>query len=203
MNYDSGAYGARSVAVGDLDNDGHLDLAVANCSTDDSNACNGVGRVGVLLGNGDGTFRPAVAYSSGGQDGTVVAITDLNGDGNLDVVMANACANRSCPTGSVGVLFGKGNGTLQLPTVYATTGAWGLAVGDLNTDGKPDIVTTSGTVSVLLNRGDGTFAPEVSYDSFRYGSLSGAVADINGDGRPDLVVTLVQGGMVTARRPCS
>jgi hypothetical protein len=153
--------------------------------------------VGVLLGNGDGTFQPAVAYSSSGQYAFAVAIADLNADGKLDVVVTNACANPSCPTGSVGVLFGNGNGTLQAPTVYATGGAssaWslGLALGDLNADGKPDIVATyqSGGVGVLLNKGNGTFAPAVSYDSVGYMSYSAAVADINGDGHPDLVVTL-------------
>ncbi|MFY9559088.1 MAG: FG-GAP-like repeat-containing protein [Terriglobales bacterium] len=189
VNYDSGAYGARAVAVGDLNRDGHLDLVIANCSPDSSNACNGVGRVGVLLGNGDGTFQLPVAYTAGGTGANSVAIADFNGDGKLDVVVANTCADpRNCVTGTVGVLYGNGNGTLQLPIVYAT-GAEGLAVGDLNADGKPDIVTPS---SILLNMGDGTFAPPVSYDPGG-GSLSCAITDVNGDGRPDLVVPLVQG----------
>ena len=95
--YDSGGLAADSVAVADLNGDGHPDLVVANCQTlfnqsicDDSFTS---GSVSVLLGNGDGTFQAAVSYSLGGNGATSVAVADLNGDGHPDLVVATWCQN--------------------------------------------------------------------------------------------------------------
>jgi hypothetical protein len=86
-SYDPRGEGTDSIAIGDVNGDGKLDLVVTNgCA--DSNCTNG--SVSVLLGNGDGTFRPAVTYSSGGQEALSVAIGDVNGDGRLDIIVANA-----------------------------------------------------------------------------------------------------------------
>jgi hypothetical protein len=162
-----------SVAIGDLNSDGKLDLAVADATS---------GNVVVLPGHGDGTFASGVA-SNTGQQPVSVAIGDLNGDGKLDLVTADATSNR------VSVLLGRGDGTFQAPvndTVGQTPSA--VAIGDLNGDGRADIASAnrdSNTVSVLLGNGDGTFqAPR----SFAAGTLpvSVAIGDLNGDGRPDL-----------------
>src|ERR1035438_5079353 len=93
------AYGAgsfpQSVAVGDFNGDGKLDLALADQSS---------GTVSVLLGNGDGTFQAAVSYSAGPQLYSVT-VGDFNGDGKLDLVATSYSSN------SVSVLLGKGDGT--------------------------------------------------------------------------------------------
>lgn len=64
---------------------------MANSCISDSNCANGV--VSVLLGNGDGTFHPAVSYGSGGSLAQSVAVEDVNRDGKLDLVVANYCAS--------------------------------------------------------------------------------------------------------------
>ena len=128
----------NSVAVADLDGDGKLDLAVSNG-----------GSVSVLLGNGDGTFKPPIAYPTG-SDLLSIAIKDLDGDGKLDV----AAAGRTTGGGEVSVLRGNGDGTLRAPVSYrvGTAPSW-LAIGDFNRDGRLDIAVANlddNTVSILL-----------------------------------------------------
>ena len=205
VTYDSGGFGAESVAAMDVNGDGNPDLLVANtCVTDGAFNCVN-GSVGVLLGNGDGTFQAPVSYGSDGTGAASVAVRDVNGDGNPDVLVANACGNNGnygCMIGSLGVLLGNGNGTFQAAVNY-TSGGYepdSVAVRDVNGDGNPDLVVASrcdnsgncnGVVGVLLGNGDGTFRPVVTYDSGGYEAQSVAVADVNGDGKPDLVVANV------------
>jgi hypothetical protein len=201
--YRSGGSDASSVAVGDVNGDGKLDLVVANQCSDSDNCPEG-GTVGVLLGNGDGTFQAVHNYSSGGQLANFVALADVNGDGKLDVLVANLCTNcfnSSDDQGRLGVLLGNGDGTFQ--TVHAfNSGGYGtraLAAADVNGDGKLDLVVANfcggdpgchrGTVGVLLGNGDDTFQTAQTYDSAGYGPESVAVADVNRDGKLDLVVT--------------
>jgi hypothetical protein len=197
VNYSVGGLYPSSIAVGDVKGDGKLDLLVANeCSRNDSTN----GTVAVLLGNGNGTFRAAANYGSGGQDANSVAVADVNGDGKPDLVVANECRSNSseCTSGTVGVLLGNGDGTFQPAVTYVSGGieAYSVAVGDVNGDGKPDLVVanvsgnsaTTGGVSVLLGNGDGTFQAAVTYDSGASNATSVAIAGVNGDGKPDLLV---------------
>jgi uncharacterized protein (DUF2141 family) len=203
VSYGSGGMFPVSVAVADVNGDGKLDVIVANeCA--DSN-CDG--SVGVLLGNGDGTFQSAVPYLSGGLYALSVAITDVNGDGNPDLLVATnylVCHGGLCtPTGAVGVLLGNGKGTFQSAVIYDSGGSYpySLVVDDLNGDGKLDVVTAnswSGTMGVLLGNGDGTFQAAVTYGSGDRANVvqisSVAVADVNHDGRPDLLLTTQSAG---------
>jgi len=196
--YGSGGYDAYSVTVADVNGDGKPDLIVANACSNIHSCADG-GFVGVLLGNGNGTFQTAVTYASGGQNAYSVAVADVNGDGKPDLIVANGCATISCANGSVGVLFGNGDGTFQTAVTYASGGqyAYSVAVADVNGDGKPDVVVTNGcagstncantSVGVLFGNGDGTFQAAVTYASGGQ-AYSVAVADVNGDGKPDLVV---------------
>jgi hypothetical protein len=200
------AYGTggntNAVAIGDVNGDGIPDLVVANSS--DPQGGPTAATVGVMLGNGDGTFQPVVLYNSGGFDALSVAVADVNGDGKLDLVVANQCsgsnfcATQPTPTGIVGVLQGNGDGTFQPVVDYSSGGCYAnsVAVGDVNGDGKPDLLVsnqysdcgTSPGVSVLLGNGDGSFQSAIAYLSGGYGANFVAVGDVNGDGKLDLVV---------------
>ena len=105
VTYSSGGIDSDSVAVGDVNGDGKVDLVVANNQCGSVSNCNN-GTVGVLLGNGDGTFQTAVTYGSGGNAAESVVIADVNGDGESDLLVANYCASNcnNHPEGNVGVL---------------------------------------------------------------------------------------------------
>jgi hypothetical protein len=159
--YDSGAYAALSVAIADVNGDGIPDIIVTNLC-ERSNDCQD-GIVGVMLGVGNGTFQPPVAYNSGGYGADSIAIRDVNGDGIPDLVVGNVCPSSGvCNKGAVSVLLGNGDGTFQTAVVYKSGGwdAASVAVGDLNGNGTPDIVAANscsskidcnGAASVLLN----------------------------------------------------
>jgi Bacterial Ig-like domain (group 3)/FG-GAP-like repeat/Abnormal spindle-like microcephaly-assoc'd, ASPM-SPD-2-Hydin len=201
VTYSSGAQSAHSVAVADVNGDGKPDLVLANCGSSSASCANGDGSVGVLLGNGDGTFQTAVTYGSGGYYAQSVAVADLNGDGKPDLVVVNESAcGETCVDSSVGVLLGNGDGTFQTVVTYGSggNGTQEVTVADVNGDGKPDLLVatncasssncTTGVAGVLLGNGDGTFQTVVTYGSGGYGTQAVAVADVNGDGKPDLLV---------------
>jgi len=201
VTYSTGAYGATSVAVGDVNGDGIPDLVAANACLNlnqQGTECEGYGVVSVLLGNGDGTFQPAVTYSTGAYSAISVALGDLRGDGILDLVVANY-AGDSYEAGSASVLLGNGDGTFQPAANYPTGGqvADSIAIADVSGNGVPDLIVANqvqsnggqeGYVGVLLGNGDGTFQPAVAYDSGGTNSESVAVGDLRGDGILDLVV---------------
>jgi hypothetical protein len=202
ITYFSGGGFPWSVAIADVNRDGKADIVVANGSS--CYPCADNGRVGVLMGNGDGTFQPAQVYSSGGYNDTnwvSLAVADLNGNGKLDVVVTNACGNSSdcSEPASVAVLQGNGDGTFRPAVNYASGGNVAVSVGvaDVNGDGKPDLVVAnsecfgkcgSGSIGVLLGNGNGTFKPAKLYPSGGDDARSVVVADLNGDGVPDLAV---------------
>src|SRR5881397_3916039 len=101
----------RSVAVGDFNGDGRLDLAVTNASSYDV-----PGTVSVLLGNGDGTFQSALSFAAGSNP-LSVAVGDVNGDGRLDLAVANYYSN------DVSVLLGNGDGTFQPALTFGAGGS--------------------------------------------------------------------------------
>jgi hypothetical protein len=174
------------VAVGDFDGDGIPDLAVTHASK----ILPSRNTVTILLGNGDGTFRPAGDYQVGA-DPFSIAVADFRNNGTLDLVTADQGGGAF--TGSVSVLLGNGDGTFQnavsvpgLPQFFQPNS---VAVGDLRGDGNLDIVTAGNGnyVLVFLGNGDGTFQPPVSYATRSLFARWVAVGDFNGDGIPDLV----------------
>ena len=134
-----------------------LAIAVQNCPVFPS--CS-PGMVSIMLGNGDGTFQPRTSYAVGRQPYSV-ALGDFNGDGKLDLAVANALDN------SVSVLLGNGDGTFQTQTTYATgSGPYVVVANDFNGDGKLDLAVVNysdNTVSILLGNGDGTFQPQMTF----------------------------------------
>jgi hypothetical protein len=174
-----GAYpypvGPFSVAIGDLDGDGHPDLAVANLESN---------TVSVLLGTGNGSFDAPSSFAVGAGSSSV-AIGDLNGDGHPDLAVANESSN------TVSVLLGTGNGSFGAASSLAV-GAEpvSVAIGDLDGDGYPDLATAnfgSNSVSVLPGTGNGSFGAASSL-AVGANPHSVAIGDLDGDGHPDLAV---------------
>ena len=116
-----------------------------------------------------------------------VVVADFNGDGNLDIAIANRSSN------DISVLLGKGNGTFQTQVKYSTGGTEPIAIAaaDFNGDGKPDLVVanfSSNNVSVLMNTGTGTFSAAVKYN-VGHAPSDVAAADLSGDSIADLAIT--------------
>jgi len=160
-----------TLAVGDFNGDGKPDLLGG----------------GVLLGNGDGTFRAGGGLPVGGINIFSVGLGDFNGDSKMDVFLFSEWTGSN----QIIAIQGNGDGTFSSsPEIFAlgVEVGWGFALSDFNADGKLDIVAGGpGGVSILMGNGDGTF---------QWGASPGtagivqaiAVADLNADGKPDLVV---------------
>jgi hypothetical protein len=166
------------VAIGDLNNDGWADLAVANLNSN---------TVSVLLGGGDGTFGPRTDFGPVPAPCSVV-LGDINGDGKRDLVVAAA----DFVSNTVSVLLGIGDGTFGPKTSFGT-GFYPLsvAIGDLNGDGEPDLAVAnaeSHSISVLLGNGTGAFGPRTDFATSN-NPRRVAIGDLNGDDKLDLAVS--------------
>jgi hypothetical protein len=177
----------NSVAVGDFNGDGKLDLALSMISSSTAQ-----GEVAILLGGGDGTFTMAPVSPAIASYPEFVAVGDFNGDGKADLAILNYNPN-ICPDspGTLTVLLGNGDGTFTAAASIMTRNApSSIAVGDFNGDGKQDIAVSNGedgALTILLGNGDGTFTEAPSPLSGLC-SWSVVTADFNGDGKADLAL---------------
>ena len=169
-----------ALAVGYFNDDRKLDIAVTG-------AFGTAVQVDILLGNGDGTFRPNGFYSLVISPNSVVA-ANFRGGRKTDLAV-------TVDTG-VEVLLGNGDGTFQQPVLYSTRPPTWVIAKDFNGDGRMDLAVANAALtgylpgaSVLEGNGDGTFQPATFYPSG--GKAAGFVAsgDFNRDGKPDLVIT--------------
>ena len=162
-----------SIAVGDFNHDGKMDMAVAASGTYTDN-------VAILFGLGDGTFRKPVYYTAG--VGSVsIAAADFNHDGNLDLAIASQ-------KGYISILMGNADGTFQPddPSPPVPTFESYVAAGDFNGDGKLDLIALSHEgISVLIGNGDGTFRRAVTTEP-QFAIYAIGVGDFNGDGKLDV-----------------
>lgn len=180
-------HGLGSVTAADFNGDGKLDLAAGMD-----------GGVGVLLGNGNGTFGARTDYvCDGNTHHNSVTAGDFNLDGKIDLASAGSF------TSSVYLFRGNGNGTFAactattvgtsfVPVVGEATRPQSMTAGDFNRDGKPDLATANNwgvSVTVLLNQGNGTFVTQ-DYPFFgrEFDMIFVGAAAVDGDGSLDLLV---------------
>ncbi len=178
------------VIAGDFNNDGILDLVTYGPTTTTDAA--------IFLGNGDGTFQPIqkIGTATKGPNAIfgILQVTDLNEDGNLDVIVNDGSG--------IDVLLGKGDGTFQSPVFYTTplelnTEPISLVVADFNSDGHQDLLIGNGdTAWLLMGKGDGTLELGKML-TCPNGIITGGAADFNADGLVDAVVTLGAPGGVS------
>jgi hypothetical protein len=192
---------SSSVAVGDLNGDGKLDLVVPGRSTIDVYLGPGYygpyfntytsGFVNVLLGNGDGTVssESVTYFPQQGAYGEALALVDLNGDNALDLLV-------NSPNGNTftSAFLGNGAGSLAAPSHFGSGyGLSSVQTGDFDEDGNLDLLTRGFSTGFMLNRGrgDGTFenATQFTPDSTGQTPTSVAVGDINADGHLDIAYT--------------
>src|SRR4029077_17093093 len=141
----------QSLALGDVNGDGKLDLAIKSVSFLDSDAF----QVGTLLGRGDGTFQTPLLGAAQPAGSGDLALGDFNNDGRMDVAVADQLETA---TGNLSVFAGNGDGTFQslirLDLLTGGNGPLGVAAAGPNGDGIVDLVAanaSSGNVGVLLN----------------------------------------------------
>ena len=179
------------LVTGDFNGDGKLDVAVPG-------QFGTANQVDILLGSGDGSFRPNGFYPVS-VDPLSVAAGRFNADDRIDLAVGNLLSN------SVSILLGNGDGSFQQAIDYDSSGfATWVAVGDLNGDGKQDLAVSNlgspsnpfaGSITVLSGHGDGTFSSGLDYPAGEDLNYV-AIGDFNGDHMPDLVAVDTQGNAV-------
>ncbi len=182
-----------TLAVGDLNGDTKLDLAVGiACYNIAVSGCS-VGSVSIFPGNGDGTLGNSTPYTTVGNGALFPVVGDFNGDGKLDVIAGNPIAPGDNSHSSLTILLSNGTSTFtESVTTLTISGLSALAVADFNGDKELDLAaaTYPEGVQILNGNGNGTFQSPVSLtgDSITYGSTV-VVADFNGDSFPDLAIS--------------
>ena len=183
------AVASQFISWGEFDNSRNLSAAVAGQTP---------GNVTVYLGGPDSAPRSITNYPTGRTPVSVTA-ADLRGYNRRDLVVADQESSARGDHGDVAVLLSRGDGTYRQAVTYAAGRApVSVAVGDVDGDGVPDIVTADSvgdTVSVLIGKGDGTFKDPISYPA--NDSPQGVIlADFDGDGKPDIAVGTSNGNRV-------
>ncbi|MGB2714266.1 MAG: VCBS repeat-containing protein [Vicinamibacterales bacterium] len=185
----------HGLGITDFNGDGHADLVTVN-SNDDND-------VAVALGNGRGEFRraPGSPFAVGPAP-YPMALGDLDSDGRMDIVVTSTglkpAAAGGLPANALTALFGDGRGGFKRTAIPVKTGrTWFVAFGDLNADGKSDLVTThteDRLLSVLLGDGRGNFT-EPARSPFDLGNKAWyvALADLNRDRHLDVVAAAETG----------
>ena len=191
--FSSGGAAPGSVVSADFNADGKLDLAIVNAPSDNRATA---GNIAVFFGGGNGGFQFARTYSAGSMPAGIAA-ADVNGDGKPDLVVADQSDPfvTSRPDGFVYVLLNDGAGGFKTPSkLTAGTYPYSVYAGDVNGDGKPDLVVASSdshaayTLAVLFGKGDGGFQAAATVSKL-YGPSGVLIRDFNGDGTADLVVS--------------
>lgn len=181
------------IALGDITSDGRTDVVGLTGST-----------VHVFPQAADGTFGPGLDTAASSSIAAAgIAVADLNGDGRQDVALS---AGGNTPSSHIDVFAQTAAGTLAAPTALPSYDVPGpLAVGDLNGDGRADLVVTHNAwekIGVYYQTPDGILSPEERQD-VKYGNYSAqavAVGDTNGDGAADITVADYQNGLTVLRR---
>ena len=175
-------YGPSEITVTDFNNDGIADILIGVGGPDAIGESENSNLIGILLGNGNGTFQGASTFQVGGSVASFLAVADFNGDGNVDAIVGDQ-------SGAFDFFAGNGDGTFQPAVASTTQGSGPAAVGDYNGDGRPDIaLATSSGIQILLNNGGGTFQSPLPVSSGGTNPAGIVSADFNGDGKLDLAV---------------
>jgi len=188
------SYGySDSLYAADFDNDGRDDLVLVHSG-------NSTGSFDVFLSTGGGSFASPVTYSESAANPAAVKMADVNGDGMLDIVIADGipAPDDLNPTPSVSTLLGNGDGTFQAPVRVAYPGPMAGAVfADINGDGRLDLVSNAQVILATVSGYQSPInlvAPSSSCAAV-YGVVT--VADVNGDGHPDIATADCQSDTAT------